>query len=90
MNASTTIFNIVEFPQALNLTELEIVYPTFEDYEESLDISAALLRKGTPMPAVYIMIAAMCIRRDLTLSTRDKHFVNIKAVRTSFNLQLTK
>jgi tRNA(fMet)-specific endonuclease VapC len=84
----TTILNIIEFPKALVLTELAVIYPTLDDYDESLKISAALLRKGKPIPAVDILIASICIRRDLKLCTLDKHFTNIKSVRNAFKLEL--
>ena len=86
----TTIFNIIEFPKALDLKELAVIYPTLEDYDESLKISAGLLRKGTPLPAVDILIASICIRRNLTLCTMDSHFTNIKSVKNAFKLELTK
>jgi len=86
----TTILNIIEFPKALDLKGLAVIYPTLDDYKESLKLSAALLRKGCPLPAVDILIAAMCIRRDLTLRTMDKHFTNIKTVKNDFKLELTK
>ena len=84
----TTIFNIIEFPKALDLKELAVIYPTLDDYEESLKISAALLRKGKPLPAVDILIAAICIRRNLKLCTMDNHFTNIQSVRNTFKLDL--
>ena len=84
----TTILNIIEFPKALALTELAVIYPTLDDYDESLKISAALLRKGKPIPTVDILIASICIRRDLKLCTIDKHFTNIKSVRNAFKLEL--
>src|SRR4030067_2439799 len=74
----TTILNIIEFPKALDLKDLAVIYPTLDDYDESLKISAALLLKGMPLPAVDIMIASICIRRNLTLRTIDRHFTNIK------------
>ena len=85
----TTILNIIEFPKALDLKELAVIYPTLDDYDESLKISAALLRKGTPLPAIDILVASICIRRNLTLCTTDKHFTNIKSVRNTFKLELT-
>jgi predicted nucleic acid-binding protein len=86
----TTILNIIEFPKALDLKELAIIYPTLDDYDESVRISSALLRKGTPLPAVDIVIAAVCIRRNLTLCTKDNHFAAIKSVRTAFKLDLAE
>ena len=86
----TTIFNIIEFPKALDLEELGVIYPTLDDYDESLKISASLLRKGKPLPAVDMLIASICIRRGLTLQTRDKHFTRIKPVRQEFKLELIR
>jgi predicted nucleic acid-binding protein len=86
----TTILNILEFPKALDLKELAVIYPTLDDYDESLKISAALLRKGTPLPAVDILIASICIRRNLTLCTMGSHFASVKSVRNNFKLELTK
>src|SRR3990170_198237 len=86
----TTILNIIEFPKALDLGELAVIYPTLDDYDESLKISAALLRKGKPLPTVDILIASICIRRGLKLCTRDRHFTNIKSVKQGFKLELIK
>jgi tRNA(fMet)-specific endonuclease VapC len=81
---------VIEFPKALELKELIIIYPTNDDFEESMDLSVTLLKKGTPVQAVDIMIAAMCIRRNLTLSTNDSDFTNIKRVRNSFRFEMPK
>ncbi len=86
----TTILNIIEFPKALDLKELAVIYPTLDDYDESLKISAALLLKGTPLPAVDILIAAVCIRRNLALCTADNHFTIIKSARKTFRLETVK
>ena len=84
----TTIFNVIEFPKALELKELDVIFPAIDDYNEGLKISVALLKKGKPLPAIDILIAAMCIRRDLTLCTQDQHFTNVKSVRNDFKLKL--
>jgi len=39
---------------------------------------------GKPTPAIDVLIAAMCIRRDLRLLTKDKHFLFIKEVEPDF------
>ncbi|HYA77802.1 MAG TPA: PIN domain-containing protein [Verrucomicrobiae bacterium] len=80
----------MEFPRALDLKELAVIYPTIDDYEESLDVSIALLKKGTPLQAVDIMIAVMCIRRNLTLSTKDNDFASVKKIRGNFRLEIVK
>jgi tRNA(fMet)-specific endonuclease VapC len=86
----TTIFNIIEFPKAVEFEELTVIYPTLEDYDESLSISVDLFQKGNPLPAVDILIATICIRRNLTLTTKDSHFTNVKSVRNTFKLELVK
>jgi tRNA(fMet)-specific endonuclease VapC len=86
----TTVFNVIEFPKALELEQLAVIYPNSDDYQESIEITIALLQKGTPLPAIDILVAAMCIRRELTLCTKDNHFTAIKAVRKSLKLELTK
>jgi tRNA(fMet)-specific endonuclease VapC len=86
----TTIFNLIEFPKALVFDDLTVIYPNIEDYEESVNISADLLQKGTPLPAIDIMVAAVCIRRNLVLCTKDNHFTAIKSVRKGFKMELTK
>jgi tRNA(fMet)-specific endonuclease VapC len=84
----TTIFNIIEFPKALELMDLDVIYPTIDDYNESLKISVALLKKGKPLPTIHVLIAAICLRRDLALCTFDQHFIKIKSVRNDFKLKL--
>ncbi|MGD0451484.1 MAG: hypothetical protein ABSA79_10595 [Candidatus Bathyarchaeia archaeon] len=84
----TTIFSLVEFPKALEFEELTVIYPNIEDYEESVNISADLLQEGNPLPTIDILIAAICIRRNLILCTKDNHFKVLKAVRPNFKLKL--
>lgn len=86
----TTIFNIIEFPKALSLKELGVIYPTVEDYDEGLKISASLLKIGKPIPAVDVLIASVCIRRGLVLLTADEHFKHIKSVRKEFKVEMIK
>lgn len=86
----TTILNIIESPKALELKNLGVIYPNVEDYDEALKISISLLRKGKPIPAVDILIAAICLRRGLTLLTGDEHFRHIKTVRKEFKMELVK
>ena len=86
----TTIYSLEEFHKALEFEELAVIYPDLEDYRESIEISSALLQSGNPLPAVDIMVAAMCIRRNLTLSTKDNNFSSIKSVRKNFKIELTK
>lgn len=84
----TTILNIVEFPKALGLKELDILYPTIEDYNEALKIAVSLLKIGKPVPAVDILIAAVCLRKGLLLLTSDVHFTHIKSIKSEFKVRL--
>jgi tRNA(fMet)-specific endonuclease VapC len=84
----TTIFNVVEFPKAVEFEDLIVIYPDLDDYQESVEISLALLRKGNPLPAIDILVATMCIRRNLALATKDRHFNVIKSVRKDFKLKI--
>jgi tRNA(fMet)-specific endonuclease VapC len=86
----TTILNILEFPKALDLKELAILYPTVEDYDEALKIAVSLLKIGKPVPAIDIMIAAMCLRRDLLLLTTNGHFSHIKLTESEFDVRLVE
>ena len=40
---------MIEFPKALDLEALRVIYPNLEDYQESLEISSALFQKGNPL-----------------------------------------
>jgi len=86
----TTVFNVIEFPKVLGLKELGVIYPTVEDYDESLRLSASLLSVGKPLPAIDILIASMCIRRGLILRTADEHFKHIKSIRREFKVEKEK
>ena len=86
----TTVLNIVEFPKALDLKGLGILYPTAEDYDEALKIAVSLLKIGKPVPAIDIVIAAMCLRRGLLLLTVDAHFTHIKLIKSEFNVRLVE
>jgi len=84
----TTILNILEFPKALELKELGILYPTVEDYDEALKMAVSLLKIGKPVPAIDILIAAICLGRGLLLLTTDAHFTHIKSINNKFNVRL--
>jgi len=88
LSGLTTIFNILEFPKALSLKRLTVVYPASRDYEEALRLSSRLLAKGTPLPAVDVLIAAVCVRLKARLLTKDEHFAQLKAVSETFRFQV--
>jgi hypothetical protein len=76
----TTILNLIEFPKGVELTRLKAVYPTREDFDNALTWSAELLKRGTPIPALDLVISAIAVRLNLQLVTRDQHFKRIKPI----------
>ena len=80
----------MDFPKAAEFEHLVLIYPDLADYEESIELASALLQRGNPLPVIDVLVAAMCIRRNLTLCTKDSHFTAIKSIRRSFRLELGK
>ncbi|WP_456367071.1 PIN domain-containing protein [Thermococcus sp.] len=83
----TTILNVVEFPKATTL-DLTVITPSLDDYLLSIKISQAMVERGTPVPAVDIVVAAVALNRQLTLVSGDKHFLFIREVYPGLKLQL--
>ena len=84
----TTIFNIIDYPPAAKGSK--ILFPRKEDYLKALEIMVKLREIGKPAPAIDVLIAAMCIRRDLRLLTKDRHFLFIKEVEPDFMVEVTR
>ena len=83
----TTVLNLIEFPKGVELEGLRTLYPTKEDYDNALVWSAQLLKRGTPVPAVDLVIAAISVRLGLHIVTRDRHFKNIKYTVRELNIR---
>ncbi len=83
----TTIFNIIEFPKALEF-DLIVLYPSKKDYKLALNISTKLLNIGKPIPAIDIIISAIAINRKLKIITQDKHFLFVKEVIKDFKVKI--
>ncbi|WP_456369430.1 type II toxin-antitoxin system VapC family toxin [Geoglobus sp.] len=81
----TTIFNLIEFPKALEL-DLNVLYPSKSDYNLGLKISTELLKLGKPIPAVDVIISAIAINNGLKILTKDKHFLFVKEVVREFEV----
>jgi len=81
----TTIFNLIEFPKALEL-DLTVLYPSKSDYNLALKISIELLKIGKPIPAVDVIISAIAINNQLKVVTKDKHFLFVKDVVKDFEV----
>lgn len=54
----------------------------------AIEISRKLRKIGKPVGTMDILIASMCINRDLELLTKDSDFENIKEVEPSFKLKI--
>jgi len=86
---ATTAFNIVEYPKALE-GNVEVIWPNRPDFLTAVEIMVDLLKAGTPIPAIDVLIAAICLNRGLRLATSDRHFHHIKAIREGFDLHITE
>jgi hypothetical protein len=83
----TTILNLIEFPKGAELRRLKTLYPTREDFDNALVWSAQLLKQGTPVPAIDLVISAISVRLGLQLVTRDRHFKHIKSAARELNIR---
>ncbi|NJF25183.1 PIN domain-containing protein [Thermococcus sp. Bubb.Bath] len=83
----TTILNVIEFPKVTTL-DLTVITPSLDDYLLSTEISQAMVEKGTPVPAVDMVVAAVALNRGLTLVSQDKRFLFIREVYQDLKLQL--
>jgi len=86
----TAILNMIEFPKAIELAGLKVIYPTSRDCDEALKTSIELLHLGRLIPAIDILTASMAILRDLTLVTKDERFHDLKTVRKELRLELRR
>ena len=88
IEAFTTVLNIIEFPKALEISKLEVLYPTHSDYKLAIRLAANLLKIGQPIPAIDIVIAAIALNNKLTLRTKDRHFLVIKNIKPEFKVEI--
>ena len=86
----TTILNIVEFPKALEFSDLKIIYPTKEDYLTAIRIMKDLMVKGKPIPAIDAIISAIALNRKMTIKTKDEHFLLIKEIKHELKVAIKK
>ncbi len=82
----TTIFSTIEYPPAAG--HCDILFPDIEDYSKAMEISWDLRKRGTPIGAIDILIASICINKNLKLVTKDRDFENIKSVEPRFRLEI--
>ncbi len=82
----TTIFNVIEHPPILNRSMVSILYPTLENYTHSLEYALKLREKGTPLPAIDILIGTMAIDESSSLVTDDTHFDILRDVASTLKI----
>ncbi len=82
-----SVLTIVEYPPALLYAE-KIVYPTKDDYALAIRWQQALRRRGSPLPAVDLIIAATAYNRSLIVVTKDKHFEKLRNIQEDLLLEI--
>ncbi len=87
LEAFTTILNIIEFPKALEMKGLKIIYPTIDDYKLAIKLSKNLLEIGEPAPAIDLLIAAIAVNNKMALKTKNRHFKSIKKVESRLKIE---
>ncbi len=84
-----TVFTVIEYPKCL-VYATEIIYPEEIDFIKSIELSRQLYQIGKQIGAIDILIASMCINRNLKLKTKDNDFSRIKEIEKSFQLEVVK
>ena len=82
----TSVLSIIEFPPAMESDNLTILFPDFNDFEKSIEYTFKLRKIGTPIPAIDLVIAAMCHTRNLMLISNDAHFQHISSMDPKFRV----
>ncbi|RDE13034.1 MAG: hypothetical protein C4K48_09185 [Candidatus Thorarchaeota archaeon] len=86
LDGFTTILNLIEFPKAVTLKGLDILIPGKDDYDRGFEMSILLLKAGTPIPAIDIVLAAIAANRGLVLHTKDQHFEHVRKIDGEFQV----
>ncbi|MDF1539821.1 MAG: PIN domain-containing protein [Candidatus Thorarchaeota archaeon] len=89
IEGSTTSLNLIEFPKAAKLKGLKVIVPGRDDYDLAFELASLLLKKGSPIPAVDLVIAAVALNRNMTLQTTDRHFEMVQKVNDKLSLEMT-
>jgi tRNA(fMet)-specific endonuclease VapC len=62
------------------LSSLPFIDASREDFRQAGEISARLRERGRTIPSSDALIAAVCVRRDLVLLKKDRHFAEIEGL----------
>jgi hypothetical protein len=82
----TTVYGVIEHPPAIH--NCLVLWPEKADYDRALDLAWKLRLRGTPVGCTDLLIAAMCLNRDLTLVTKDKDFQQIQAIAPELKISI--
>jgi tRNA(fMet)-specific endonuclease VapC len=87
----TTIFNVIEYPKVLEKSSNnEIIWPTRRDYLTAIGLMVSLMESGKLIPAIDVLICAVCLNRKFTLVTKDQHFNYVKSVEKGLYLEFKR
>jgi len=86
----TTILNVIEYPKALERDGLSIIWPNRSDYLEAIELMTLLFQSGKTIPAIDVLLSAICLNRKKTLVTKDRHFEYVKAVKEDLLLEIIR
>ena len=86
-SGNITIFSVIEHPPCSS-KNFEVILPDIEDYTKAISIASKLRQKGTPVGAIDMLIAAMCINRRAQVITKEGDYKRIAAVSPEFHLKL--
>ena len=89
IEGSTTSLNLIEFPKAAKFEKLKVIIPGRDDFDLAFELASLLLKKGNPIPAVDLVIAAVALNRDMILYTTDKHFEMVQQVNNHLSIEMT-
>nr|MDO8114909.1 hypothetical protein [Candidatus Sigynarchaeota archaeon] len=76
----TTIFSMVEYPEALKYPEITLLYPSIATYDKSIKYAAKLRKVGTMIPAIDVLIGTLAVERKVKLVTDDGHFASFHSI----------
>jgi len=76
----TTILSLIEYPIASKHEGISVIYPSSLHYEQAFKNAILLREKGTPMPAVDILIGTISVEKNLILVSDDSHFEYLQEV----------
>lgn len=74
-----TIYTAIEYPPSITKAR-EILYPDKDDYALAVKWQTKLRNRGTPLPAIDLIVAAIGYNRGYIIITSDKHFTVLKDV----------